>query len=340
MPDGTAVDEFVLVSDSGLEVSATNYGGIITSIRVPDGRGGRTDVVHGFEALEPYLRRHPYFGAVVGRCANRIAGARFTLDGRTFELAANHGRHHLHGGMDGFDRKIWRAAPSADDNAVVFSRTSPDGEEGYPGTLALEISYTLGELDDLAIVYRAVTDRATPVNLTQHTYFNLAGHDSGDILGHELTIHADHYTPVDEDSIPTGAVAPVAGTPFDFRRAISIGARIDDAHAQLHYGRGYDHNFVLSRAGDGLHVAARLTEPGSGRTLEVLTTEPGLQLYTGNLLDGTEQGKGGVVYRRRSGLCLETQHYPDSPNQPNFPSTILRPGDTYRSETLFRFGRT
>lgn len=337
MPDGTPVEEFLLVNRGGIEVRALSYGCIIRSLSVPDRAGVSADVVHGFETLEPYLRRHPYFGAVVGRYANRIARASFAIDGQSYTLTANQSPHHLHGGRDGFDRKVWRAEALPQATGVVFSRTSADGEEGYPGTLDVEISYTLSEANELAVVYRATTDRDTAVNLTQHTYFNLAGHEAGEVLGHALTIDADRFTPTDEDQIPTGACTPVEGTPFDFRAATALGARIDTFDTQLRYGRGYDHNFVLNRSGKGLQLAARLADPASGRTLEVLTTAPGLQLYSGNRLDGTWQGKGGALYARRSAVCLETQHFPDSPNQPHFPSTILRPGQMYRSETMFRF---
>jgi aldose 1-epimerase len=337
MPDGTPVDEIVLTNGAGLEVRALTYGCIIRTLSVPDRTGTVADVVHGFDTLEPYLRRHPYFGAVVGRYANRIANARFTLDGRTYTLEANNGPNHLHGGRDGFDRRLWDATIAARGADVVFSRTSPDGEEGYPGTLKVEVTYTLGEAGELSIVYRATADAPTPVNLTQHTYFNLAGHDAGDILDHELTIDADRFTPTDEGQIPVGALAAVDGTPFDFRTPARIGPRIDAAHEQLRYGKGFDHNFVLNRADEGLRLAATLADPRSGRTLDVLTTEPGVQFYSGNLLDGSFEGKGGVRYARRSGVCLETQHFPDSPNQPQFPSTILRPGATYRSQTVFRW---
>jgi aldose 1-epimerase len=337
MPDGQHVEEFVLRNGAGMEVRVLGYGCIITSLHVPDRRGAPADVVHGFETLGPYLRRHPYFGAVVGRYANRIANARFTLDERTFSLPANQEPHHLHGGRDGFDRRVWSATTHVEGIGVSFARTSADGEEGYPGTLDVEVIYRLGEANELSVVYRATTDAPTHVNLTQHTYFNLAGHDSGDVLEHELTIEADRFTPTDEEQIPTGAYAAVEGTPFDFRAPTRIGARIEADDEQLRYGQGYDHNFVLNGADQGLRRAATLTDPRSGRILDVLTTEPGVQFYAGNLLDGSQQGKGGVCYARRSGVCLETQHYPDSPNQPQFPSTILRPDGTYHSETVFRF---
>ncbi len=340
LPDGTAVDLFTLTNAQGVEVRAITYGGIIVSIRVPDREGRLDDVVLGYDTLDGYVARNPYFGCITGRYANRIAKARFTLEGRTYRLAANDGPNHLHGGVRGFDKVVWRGEPlqEADRVGVVFSRTSPDGEEGYPGTLDVRVTYALTDANELRVEYEATTDKPTPVNLTQHTYFNLKGEGSGDVLGHVLAIDADRYTPVDETLIPTGALEPVDGTPFDFRTPAPIGARIAADHEQIRRGRGYDHNFVLRRAGDGLVRAARVVEPTTGRTLEVWTTEPGLQFYSGNFLDGTIRGKGGHVYGHRSGFCLETQHFPDSPNQPQFPSTILRPGERYHSTTVFRFG--
>jgi aldose 1-epimerase len=335
MPDGTPVERFTLTNANGVELQAITFGGIITSLRVPDRAGRPGDIVLGFDALEGYLQDHPFFGAIIGRYGNRIAKGRFTLGGRTYTLATNNGPNHLHGGVKGFDKVVWSAEPVGQ-NAVAFTRTSADGEEGYPGTLKVRVTYTLTDRNELVVDYHATTDRATPVNLTQHSYFNLAG--TGDILGHQLTIHADRYTPVDSTLIPTGEIAPVDGTPFDFRKPTAIGARIDQPNEQLKNGQGYDHNWVLNRTGEGLQPAARLSDPKTGRTLEVSTTEPGLQFYAGNFLDGTLKGKGGQVYRRRSGLCLETQHFPDSPNHPNFPSTILQPGGEYSSRTVFRFG--
>jgi aldose 1-epimerase len=335
---GTPVELFVLTNAGGMQVEVIGFGATITALRVPDRDGRMADVVLGYDRLEGYDRRHPYFGSLVGRYANRIAGGTFTLDGRAYTLAKNNGPNHLHGGLVGFDQIVWDAEPLAGAVGVRFTRTSPDGEEGYPGNLAVRVTYTLSDASELSVDYEATTDKPTPVNLTQHSYFNLAGHDSGPILDHELVIHADRYTPVDEGLIPTGELAPVEGTPFDFRTATAVGARIDQPHEQLQRGAGYDHNFVLRRTGDGLQPAARLVERRSGRVLDVATTEPGLQFYAGNFLDGSDRGKGGVAYARRSGLCLETQHFPDSPNQPSFPSTILRPGETYRSRTVFRFG--
>jgi aldose 1-epimerase len=341
LPDGTEVGLFILTNARGLEVRAIAYGAIIVSVRAPDRRGQRDDVVLGCDDLEGYLTRSRYFGAVVGRYGNRIANGRFTLDGRTFQLATNNGPNHLHGGMKGFDKVVWRAQPYARDGhtAVAFSYTSPDGEEAYPGTLNARVSYTLTERNEIVVEYEATTDKPTPVNLTQHSYFNLAGEGSGDILQHVLSLDADRFTPVDDTMIPTGELAPVGGTPFDFRQPAAIGARIGADHEQLRRGTGYDHNFVLrdGPARGGLRRAARVVEPTTGRTLDVATTEPGVQFYSGNHLAG-QIGKGGHAYGPRTGFCLETQHFPDSPNHPHFPSTILRPGKPYRSKTVFAFG--
>ena len=317
------------------------YGGVILSLRTPDRHGHLDDIVLGFDTLQPYTEPGPYFGAIIGRYGNRIAGGRFTLDGETFELARNNGPNHLHGGVRGFDRVVWQAEPfeTGAGVGVALRYTSPAGEEGYPGTLRARVSYTLGHDDTLAVGYHATTDQATPVNLTQHSYFNLAGPGRGDVLGHELQLNASAYTPVDVTMIPTGRIAPVEATPFDFRTPTTIGARIDAGHEQLERARGYDHNFVLDGPRAAERVAARVTEPTTGRVLELHTTEPGVQLYTANYLDGTLVGKGRA-FGPRSGLCLETQHFPDSPNQPAFPSTILRPGEEYRSRTIFAFGVT
>ena len=340
MPDGTTIESFTLANGRGIEVRAITYGAIITSLETPDRQGQPGDIVLGFDALDGYLKDPPYFGAIIGRYGNRIAKGRFTLDDESYALATNNGENHLHGGVRGFDKVVWDAAPFENQRGVgvTFRHTSPDGDEGYPGTLAVEVTYTLTSQDELVVDYRATTDKATPINLTQHSYFNLAGDGAGDILGHVLQLDASRYTPVDAGLIPTGAIAPVEGTPFDFRAPTAIGDRIGADHEQLTLGGGYDHNFVLDRTSDGLVHAARVVEPTTGRTLDVMTTEPGIQFYSGNFLDGTITGKGGHVYGHRNGFCLETQHYPDSPNQPAFSSTILRPGEEYRSQTVFRFG--
>jgi len=339
---GKPIDMVTLKNSHGMEVQAISYGAIITSIRVPD-RGGRiADVVLGFDSPDQYWHEPtpPYFGAVVGRYGNRIAKGKFTVDGKTYVLATNNGPNSLHGGNKGFDKQVWDVTTkdAAEGSQAIFSRTSKDGEEGYPGTLQVRVTYTLTDKNELIVAYHATTDKATPVNLTQHSYFNLAGEGSGTILDHQLTIDADRYTPVDDTLIPTGELAPVQGTPFDFRKATAIGARINDQDPQLKNGSGYDHNWVLNRKGAGLQHAVTLTDPKSGRTLDISTTEPGVQFYTGNFLDGTIKGKGGHVYALRTGLCLETQHFPDSPNQKGFPSTILQPGKSYDSKTVFKFG--
>jgi len=335
--DGTPVDLYTLSNNKGVRVAITNYGGIIVSLFTPDRNGRAGDIVLGFDRLEDYLKGHPYFGAIVGRYANRIAKGRFTLDGVEYKLAQNNGENHLHGGVQGFDKKVWkpRAYTDAEGEHLELSYLSPDGEEGYPGALDVKVVYTLNDNNQLRIDYTATTDKPTVVNLTNHTYFNLAG--EGDILGHVLRLNADRFTPVDAGLIPTGELRPVQGTPFDFTVPTPIGARIEQDDEQLRLGRGYDHNFVLRSGGGELAEAAEVYEPNSGRVLRVLTTEPGIQLYTGNFLDGSLRGKYGRVYARRTGFCLETQHFPDSPNKPAFPSPVLRPGQTYRSTTIFEF---
>jgi aldose 1-epimerase len=336
--DGKAVELYVLTNRSGVEVRAMTYGAIITSIRVPDRNGQLGDIVLGFDTLEGYLKDSPYFGALVGRYGNRIARGQFVLDGTTYKLAINNPPNHLHGGVKGFDKQLWSARPldGPEGVGVAFKRLSPDGEEGYPGNLNATVTYTLTDKNELVVNYEATTDKPTPVNLTQHTYFNLAG--TGDILAHELMLNADRYTPVDATLIPTGELAPVDGTPFDFRKSTAIGSRITQTNPQLKNGNGYDHNWVLNRTGTGLQTAARVLEASTGRTLEVATTEPGVQFYTGNFLDGSLKGKSETAYQRRTGFCLETQHFPDSPNHPAFPTTILKPGQTYSSRTVFTFG--
>lgn len=340
LPDGRSVELFTLKNEHGVEVRAMTYGAIIASIRTPD-RGGRLqDIVLGFDSLSGYLAGSPYFGAVVGRYANRIARGRFTVDGVPYQLARNNGPNSLHGGVRGFDKVLWGADPFQNDSGVglTLRYTSPDGEEGYPGTVSVRVTYTLTARDELIFDYEAFTDKATPINLSQHTYWNLHGDGRGDILDHVLTLDAAAFTPVDSTLIPTGQIASVAATPFDFRRPTAIGARIDAQDEQLGFGRGYDHNWVLDRADTtALSHAARLADPVSGRTLDISTTEPGIQFYSGNFLDGSIKGKGGRVYGHRTGLCLETQHFPDSPNHANFPSTLLRPGQQYRSRTVVAF---
>ena len=339
--NGVGVEMLTLTNKNGIEVRAITYGGIITSIKTPDRNGAMGDIVLGFNSIERYTSEHPFFGAIIGRYGNRIAKGRFTIDGHEYKLATNNGPNHLHGGTRGFDKHLWQVEvppTAAGQTSVKFSYLSPDGDEGYPGTLKTAVSYTLTDNNELIVNYEAATDKTTHVNLTQHSYFNLAGEGSGDILGHELTIDADRYTPVDATLIPTGALAPVDGTPFDFRKSTAIGARIEAVDEQITNGQGYDHNWVLNKNGAGRQRAARVVEPKSGRTLEVATTEPGLQFYAGNFLDGTLSGKAGLPYTRRSGFCLETQHFPDTPNQKNFPTTLLKPGEQYKTETVFTFG--
>ncbi len=341
--EGHPVEIFTLANGRGMELRTMPYGATIVSLRVPDRNGRAGDVVLGFDTFAEYIsKKPPYFGAVVGRYGNRIAKGRFTLDGRRYTLATNNGPNHLHGGNRGFDKQLWHAEPFVRDDrvGVVYTLTSRDGDEGYPGTLTAKVTYTLTPTDELVVDYQAAADKATPVNLTQHTYFNLSGEGSGDILRHVLTIDADRFTPVDATLIPTGALAPVEGTPFDFRKPTAIGARLEAADAQLKNAGGYDHNWVLNRSGAAVVHAARLEDPSSGRTLDVSTTEPGLQFYSGNFLDGTIAGKSGHVYAKHAALCLETQHFPDSPNHPDFPTTIVKPGAPYTSRTVFAFGVT
>jgi aldose 1-epimerase len=341
LPSGDTVTAYTLRNDAGLSVKVMSYGGIVMSIQTPDRNGTMADIVLGYDDLAGYLTETPYFGALLGRYGNRIARAAFTLDGTAYTLAANNGPHALHGGVKGFDKVNWRVTPfdsTPEGHGLVLTYTSTDGEEGYPGELTTTVTYTLTEANEFAIDYRATTTRATPVNLTQHTYFNLAGDGSGPVLDQLVQIDADAFTAIDSTLIPTGELRPVQGTPFDFTTPTSIGARIGATDQQLTFGGGYDHNFVLRRMGEGMSHAARVTDPKTGRTLDVSTTEPGMQFYTGNFLDGTITGKQGRVYAHRTGFCLETQHFPDSPNQPSFPSTILRPGQTYTSRTVYTFG--
>jgi len=336
LPDGRSIEQFTLINSSGLQVQAIPYGAIITSIRVPDRNGKFDDVVLGYDTLAPYVRNPSYFGSIVGRYANRIANGRFTLDGKEYVLATNNAPNHLHGGTKGFDKQVWSAkvGDATRGATVEFTYRSADGEEGYPGAVNAVVSYTLTDKNELIVEYRATTDKATPYNVSQHSYFNLTG-ASRDVLEHEVTIMADRFTPTDRTLIPTGELASVEGTPFDFRKPTTIGARINDSNPQLRGASGYDHNYVLNRAGAGLVPAARVVEPVSGRVLEVSTTEPGVQFYTANTLNAA--GKAGKTYSKYFAFCLETQHYPDSPNKPSFPSTILRPGTEFSSRTVYTF---
>ena len=338
MPDGRTIDLYTLTNNHGMRVAITNYGGIVVSIVVPDRNGKPGDVVLGFDNLEGYLGKEPYFGALVGRYGNRIGNSRFKLDGAEHKLPANDGPNSLHGGLKGFDKRVWTAREIRGEHpALELTYLSKDGEEGYPGNLSVKIVYSLAEDNALRIDYSATTDKDTVLNLTNHSYFNLAGEGKGDILKQEIMINSDRFTPIDGTLITTGELRTVAGTPFDFRKPAAIGSRIDADDEQIKFGKGYDHNFVLNRSGAGPSLAARVADPGSGRVLEVLTTQPGLQFYTGNFLDGSIHGKGGKAYGRRSAFCQETQHFPDSPNKPSFPSTELKPGQTYRQSTVFRF---
>jgi aldose 1-epimerase len=332
-PEGQPVELYTLTNAKGSEARIMTYGGVVVSLKVPDRTGALGDVVAGFDSLEGYLTPPPYFGAIIGRYGNRIGGGRFSVGGKEYVLAKNNGPNHLHGGLRGFDKRVW-SAKQLSPQSIELSYLSKDGEEGYPGNLSATVTYTLTDAHELRIEYSATTDKETVVNLTNHSYFNLAG--DSDILGHEVVINADRFTPVDKGLIPTGELKSVAGTPFDFRTAKTIGERIEQKDEQLIFGQGYDHNWVLNRTGPGLETAAKVTDSKSGRVMEVLTTEPGLQFYTGNFLDGTLKGKGRV-YTKRSAFCMETQHFPDSPNKPAFPSTVLKPGDTYRTTTIYRF---
>jgi len=337
--DGQNVDLYTLKNRNGMEAKITNYGGIVVSLTAPDKNRKFDDVVLGFNDLDSYLKGHPYFGAAIGRYGNRIAKGRFTLNGVEYKLAVNNGENHLHGGLKGFDKVIWTAQEqkSAAGPAVKLTYLSKDGEEGYPGNLSVTIVYTLTNKNELRIDYTASTDKDTVLNLTHHSYFNLAGEGNGDILNHRLMLNASRFTPTDAGSIPTGELRNVVGTPFDFLKPTALGARINQDYEQLKLGNGYDHNYVVNGRMGTLRLAARVTEPTSGRAMEVWTTEPGVQLYTGNFLDGTLTGKSGKVYQRRYGFCLETQHYPDSPNKPTFPTTTLKKGATLHSTTIYRF---
>ncbi|HTD24642.1 MAG TPA: aldose epimerase family protein [Terriglobales bacterium] len=333
LDDGTPVEIYTLRSGK-IEARITTYGGIIVSLRVPDRKGNPDDVVLGYDSLSQYVAKNPYFGAIIGRYGNRIAHGSFTLDGKTYSVSKNDGGNSLHGGTRGFDKVVWKAKPIKD--GIELTYVSKDGDQGYPGTLTATVRYTLSE-DALHIEYFATTDKATVVNLTNHSYFNLAGQGKDTILQHQLKINASHFTPVDSTLIPTGELKSVEGTPFDFRTSTAIGQSIDAADDQLVKGKGYDHNWVLDKTPGKFNEAAELYEPVTGRVLQVLTTELGLQFYSGNFLNGTITGKQGRVYPKRSGLCLETQHFPDSPNHPNFPSTELKPGERYHTVTVLKF---
>jgi aldose 1-epimerase len=336
---GENVDIYTLTNVNGVEAQITNYGGIVVSLKVPDRNKRLDDVVLGFSNFESYLKNDPYLGALIGRYGNRIAKGRFKLKGVEYKLAVNNGENHLHGGIKGFDKVVWtgRQIKTAAGPAVVLTYLSKDGEEGYPGNLRVRVTYTLTNKNELRIDYSATTDKDTVINLTHHSYFNFLGEGNGDILNHRLQIHADRFLPTDAGSIPTGELKSVAGTPFDFLKITQIGTRINEDHEQLKFGNGYDHTWVINGRAGTLRHAATASEPSTGRIMEVWTTEPGVQFYTGNFLNGTLTGKAGKPYTRRSGFCLETQHFPDSPNQPSFPTTTLRRGATYRSTTIYRF---
>jgi aldose 1-epimerase len=343
--DGIPVDLYTLKNDHGITLKVTNYGGTVTSLVVPDKKGVGSDIVLGFSTIDGYTgdafqKANPYFGALIGRYGNRIGGAKFTLEGKEYSLAKNNGPNNLHGGVKGFDKKVWDAKEVKGKGAVGVELTyvSTAGEEGFPGDLTAKVTYWLTDKNELKIDYTATTDTATICNLTHHSYFNLGGEGSGDILGTDITLHASKFTPVDSTLIPTGELKDVEKTPFDFRKATTIGARINDEDTQLKYGKGYDHNWVIDRKGaTGLVLAATAYDSATGRAMDVLTTEPGIQLYSGNFLDGSLVGKSGKPYVHRSGFCLETQHYPDSPNKPEWPTTELKPGQTYKTTTVYKF---
>lgn len=337
--DGAPVDIYSLTNSNGVEARITNYGGIVVSLKVPDRDGKLDDVVLGYDTVDEYIEASPYFGSLIGRYGNRIAKGRFTLDGKQYTLAQNNDENHLHGGLKGFDKVVWKARAMIADRGpgLSLSYMSADGEEGYPGNLSVKVIYILTDDNDLRIHYSATTDKPTPVNLSHHSYFNLAGQGNGDILSHKLILKADRFLPVDEGLIPTGELRPVADTPFDFNKPTAISARIEQKDRQLEFGGGYDHCWVLNESDGQMPLAARVFEPTSGRVMEVFTTEPGIQFYCGNFLDGSNVGKGGKVYEHRYGFCLETQHFPDSPNRPDFPSVILKPGEQYETATTYRF---
>lgn len=339
LPDGTSIEQFTIKNVSGAEVRVINYGGIVTAIKVPDRNGKLDDVVLGYDSFEPYIKNPTFFGAIIGRFANRISKGQFALEGKTYNLALNNKPNTLHGGAKGFDKVVWQAELFENSGAagVVLTYVSADGEEGYPGTLKTRVTYTFNNTNELSVDYAATADKTTVVNYTNHSYFNLGGDGSGDVLGHQLSINAERFTETDSTGIPTGKLATVAGTNLDFRKAIPIGTHIEAEHK---IGLGYDYNFVVNRNNKlnaDLVLAARVEEPKTGRVLEVRTTEPGIQLYTANHMDGTLKGKAGHVYNKHDAFCLETQHFPDSPNQPSFPTTVLKPGETFHSQTVYAF---
>ena len=336
--DGTPVEIYTLRNSHGMEATIMTYGGIVTSLKVPDKNGTFGDVVLGYDNLDGYLTNSPFFGALIGRYGNRIAKGHFTLDGQTYTLATNNAPNHLHGGVKGFDKVVWTAKPVETfyGPALELTYVSKDGEEGYPGELSVKAIYVVTEKNELLVQFTATTDKDTICNLTHHSYFNLRG--SGDVLDHVVQINADKFTPTDSTAIPTGELKPVAGTPFDFRQPTAIGARIGETNnEQIAFGKGYDHNWVLNKAPNELVLAARVSEPTTGRVMEVYTTSPGLQFYSGNFLDGTIKGNGGQVYQFRDGFCMEPQHYPDSPNHPKFPTTELKPGEIYKNTIIYKF---
>jgi aldose 1-epimerase len=339
MADGTPIELYTLSNLNGMEAGIITYGGTVVSLTAPDRDGKYADVVLAPPDLEGCIKQTAHFGALIGRYGNRIGHGTFKLDGKQYNLPKNNGENTLHGGPQGFDRRVWKAAPAAsvEGETLELAYVSKDGEEGFPGNLSVKVVYTLTAKNELKIDYTATTDKSTVINLTNHSYFNLAGQGEGDILQHQVMINADRFTPVDAGLIPTGELRAVKGTPFDFTKATSIGARIAQNDQQLQFGKGYDHNWVLNKGNGGLTKAAEVYEPKTGRVMEVWTTEPALQFYTGNFLDGSVRGKGGKAYPFRAGFCMETQHYPDSPNQPGFPTTVLKPGSTYHTTTAYRF---
>lgn len=342
-PDGTRAELYRLSNSAGFQTEISNLGGAVVSIWAPDKNGTLNDVVLGFDSLKEYYTSSTLFGVIVGRYANRISGGKIVLDNQQYELTKNFGKHHIHGGNEGFQSKIWAVEKIDTDEGpgLRLFYVSADGEEGYPGKLSVTVTYQVTEENELIIDYNAITDKKTVLNLTNHSFFNLLGAGNGDILDHILQLNADAYTPLsDKSGIPTGEIESVEGTPLDFRQPLRIGDRIDENHPQMRYGRGYDHNYVLNNSGNNAEFAAEVFEPRTGRKLQVFTTEPGLQFYSGNFLDGTEVGKGGIPYNMRDGLCLETQHFPDSPNNPTFPLTVLNPGDRYQSRTIYKFSAT